>query len=182
MIYNQPLHVIARRLAPHERQRYAYRSVMRLGLVLVSIFIANSAFSESAYRNPADAKYYVADGNTYQPTGSATEQTGRVTNVGVTLLNSQADFERNTSAQELAKLVGYIQDNLALKAKQYPEAGEVLLQVALNKDRNPEFKMSFQGDLNQDFLQSFYSSLAKIDLRAKLNTVTLQIHFAIKHA
>ncbi|HEY0683867.1 MAG TPA: hypothetical protein VGD45_16160 [Steroidobacter sp.] len=119
---------------------------------------------------------------TYLPEGGIVDQKGRVTNAGVRLLSSQADFERNTTVQDLARLIGYIQEVLTRAAEPFKEGGEILLQVSLSKDAEPAFEMSFQGDLTTELLQRFYDSLSEIDARAEQSTVALQIHFVIKNA
>jgi hypothetical protein len=150
------------------------------GIALLAF--AGVAISQGAYKNPVDGKIYIADWKTYQPKGDGVAHKGRVMNAGVRLLNSQDDFEQNTTAQELAKLIGYIQENLTKQAEISSEGGEVLLQITLSKETRPQFKMSFQGSLKQELLQRFYDSLSAIDLKTKKDTVTLQVHFVVKNA
>jgi hypothetical protein len=57
---------------------------------------------------------------------------------------------------------------------------EILLQIELRKDTNPDFKMSYQGELQQEYLQRFYSALSTIEFKTKESTVTLQAHFLVK--
>lgn len=155
---------------------------MRALLFIALGVFANFACSQEAYKNPIDGKTYIADWKTYGPKGGVAEKKGRVINSGVRLLSMQSDFERNTTAQELAKLISYIQEILAHRVEPYKEGGEILLQVSLSKENKPEFKMSIQGDLKQEFLQRFYDSLAGIELKTKQSTVTLQVHFVVKNA
>jgi hypothetical protein len=154
---------------------------MRLPLLVALYVFAPMAVSQEAtYANPVDGKTYTADWKTYVPKSGVAEQTGRVVNSGVRLLSSQADFERNTTAQELAKLISYIQELLSRDAEGFREGGEILLDVSLSKDAKPQFKMSYQGDLQKEFLQRFYDSLSDIDLQTKQSTVALQVHFVVK--
>jgi hypothetical protein len=53
------------------------------------------------YRNPVDGTVYIADWKTYVPKHGVDNKKGRVVNSGIRLLNSQSDFEANTTAKEL---------------------------------------------------------------------------------
>lgn len=162
--------------------RYSLRDNMRILLFFTLGLMAHMAHSQETYENSVDGKSYIADWKTYKPKGGVAEQKGRVINSGVRLLSTQADFERNTTAEELSKLISYIQEILTKKSEGFNEGGEILLQIALSKENNPDFKMSYQGNLKEEYLESFYEALAGIELRTKQSTVTLQVHFVIKNA
>jgi len=141
-----------------------------------------SVSAAEPYRNPIDGALYVADWKTYVPANGVDNKKGRVVNSGVRLLNSESDFERNTTAQELAKLIGYIHEVLAKHAAHHKEAGEILVQVELAKTGKPNFKMSFQGNVKRELLETFYKSLGSIDFNTRQSTVSLQAHFVLKDA
>ncbi|WP_138855488.1 hypothetical protein [Inhella inkyongensis] len=134
------------------------------------------------YRNPVDGAVYIADWKTYVPANGVDNKKGRVVNSGIRLLSSQSDFEMNTTAKELAKLIGYIHEVLAQHAAHHKEAGEILLQIELAKSGKPNFKMSFQGNVQQELLENFYKSLGSIEFNTKKSTVSLQAHFVLKDA
>lgn len=163
--------------------RYAFtRTMKNIAVALSLAALSNIAVAGDAYRNPVDGKTYIADWKTYTPEGGIRNQSARVTNAGIRLLNTQEDFERNTSAPELVKLVGFIHETLAQYAQQYDEGGEILLHITLNQEGKPQFKMSFQGNLRQAFLEQFYKSLSVIEFHTKKETVTLQVHFVVKNS
>jgi hypothetical protein len=155
---------------------------MRIIIVLLLGFSSQLLASQEEYGNPIDGKTYVADWKTYRPAEGAKPQNGRVINSGVRLLSTQADFEKNTTAEELAKLIGFIQEVLTKESQGYKSGGEILLQIELRKEGNPEFKMSYQGDLTEDYLQRFYDALESIEYKTQQSTVTLQVHFVVKNA
>lgn len=145
----------------------------------VGAAVANAA---EPYNNPVDGKAYIADWKTYLPADGVKAGSGRVVNSGVRLLNAQSEFEKNTTAADLAKLIGYIQEALTRHASQYKEGGEILLQIELSKNGKPNFKISFQGDLQQALLEKLYKSIGGIELNTKYSTVALQVHFSVKNA
>ena len=155
---------------------------MRIIIVLLLGLGSQLLAAQEDYSNPVDGKTYVADWKTYQPDGVSKPQDGRVINSGVRLLSTQADFEKNTTAEELAKLIGFIQEVLSKESQGYNGSGEILLQVELRKEDNPGFKMSYQGELAEDYLQRFYDALDSIEYRTQVSTVTLQVHFVVKDA
>ena len=155
---------------------------MRILFIFSLVFASNLAFCAEAYENPVDRKSYVADWKLYRPNKMIADQNGKVTNSGIRLLNTQNEFEKNITVDELAKLIGYIKERLAEKSQKYHEGGEIVLQITLNKEKNPEFKMSYQGNLGNELLQSFYDSLAGIELKTKQSSVTFQINFVMKQS
>jgi len=168
----------------NRQRRYASGINMRVLIILILGLVANmaSAEIESKFHNPVDRKTYIADWKTYEPEGDVKEQSGRVINSGIRLLSTQADFEKNTTAGELAKLIGFTQELLNHSVQEYSVEGEILLQIELHQDVKPSFKISHQGGLNQELLKQFYDSLSEIELMMKLSTVTLQVHFVVKNA
>jgi hypothetical protein len=152
-----------------------------LAIITISL-VTQLAIAQSEYINPVDGRTYIADWKTYHPEGGVKEQKGRVVNTGVRLLNTQADFEKNVTVSELAKLIGFIQHVLTKEVESYKDGGEILLQIELSNAVNPRFKMSYQGDLKQELLQKFYDSLSVIELKTKVNVVNLQVHFLVKNA
>ncbi len=155
---------------------------MKILIILIGLLIAGPAFAQEAYVNPIDGKAYIADWKVYKPEGKAETQKGRVVNAGVRLLNTQEDFKRNATVEDLAKLISYTHDMLAKEVGPTKEPGQIMLQISLNKDKSPDFEMSYQGNLNPDMLQRFYSNLEKIEFNTKESTVTLEVHFIIKSA
>lgn len=154
---------------------------MRIIVVLLSFYCQLLAAQEE-YSNPIDGKTYVADWKTYQPDGGVKPQDGRVINAGVRLLSTQADFEKNTTAEDLVKLIGFIQEILTKESQGYKGSGEILLQIELRKEDNPKFEMSYQGELTEDYLQRFYDALESIEYKTQQSSVTLQVHFVVKNA
>lgn len=138
--------------------------------------------AQEEYANPVDGRTYVTDWKTYQSDGGVKPQDGRVINSGIRFLSTQADFEKNTTAEDLAKLIGFIQEALTKESEGYKGSGEVVLQIELRKEDNPEFKMSYQGELTQDYLQRFYDALESIEYKTQQSSVTLQVHFVVKNA
>ena len=155
---------------------------MRIIIVLLLSFCSQLLAAQEEYANPIDSKTYVADWKTYQPDGGVNPQDGRVINSGVRLLSAQADFEKSTTAEDLAKLIGFIQEVLSKESLGYKGSGEILLQIELRKEDNPEFKMSHQGELTEDYLQRFYDALESIEYKTQQSSVTLQVHFVVKNA
>jgi len=155
---------------------------MRIIIILLLATCSNMLAAEEEYANPVDGKTYVADWKTYQPKGGVKPQDGRVINSGVRLLSTQADFEVNTTAGDLAKLIGFVQESLAKETEGYKGSGEIILHIELRKEDNPDFKMSYQGELTEDYLQRFYNSLESIEFKTPKSTVTLQVHFVVKNA
>jgi len=144
--------------------------------------ISQLASAQDEYVNPIDGKVYVADWKTYKPEGGVKPQDGRVINAGVKLLSSQEDFEKNTTAEELAKLIGFIQEALEKESSGNRGSGEILLQIEIRNQEEPDFKMSYQGELTEVYLQRFYEALNTIKYRTKVSSVTLQVHFVVKNA
>ncbi|WP_462170604.1 hypothetical protein [Pseudoalteromonas xiamenensis] len=155
---------------------------MRIIIVLLLSFCSQLLAAQEEYTNPVDGKTYVADWKTYQPDGGVKPKDERVINSGVRLLSAQSDFEKNTTAEDLAKLIGFIQKVLTKESLGYKGGGEILLQIELRKEHNPEFKMSYQGELTEDYLQRFYDALESIDYKTQQSSVTLQVHFVVKNA
>ena len=151
--------------------------------ILFAMTIAlGSVNAAEPYRNPVDGVVYVAELKTYVPANGVDNKKGRVVNSGIRLLNSQSDFEANTTAKELAKLIGYIHEVLAQHAAQHKETGEILVQIELAKSGKPKFKMSFQGNVQRELLEKFYKSLGSIEFNTRQSTVSLQAHFVLKDA
>lgn len=163
-------------------KHFAPRINMRVLIFFLMAACSQVIASEDEYTNPVDGKTYVADWKTYQPKDGVKPPDGRVINSGVRLLSTQADFERNTTAEDLAKLIGFIQDSLEEQTEGYEDGGEILLQIELHKENNPEFKMSYRGEISEKYLQGFYNSLESIEFRTQQSTVTLQVHFVVKNA
>tara|TARA_R110002049_G_scaffold245363_1_gene419294 strand:- start:104 stop:571 length:468 start_codon:yes stop_codon:yes gene_type:complete len=155
---------------------------MRIIIVLLLSFFSQLLTAQEEYANPVDGKTHVADWKTYHPDGGAKPQDGRVINSGVRLLSTQADFEKNTTAEDLAKLIGFIQEVLSKESQGYKGSGEILLQIELRNEDNPRFEMSYQGELTEDYLQRFYGALESIEYKTLQSTVTLQVHFVVKNA
>lgn len=155
------------------------KRIMLIGLI-ITIGSHSITNAQEPYVNPVDGKTYIADWKTYKAEGKTNQKEGRVSNLSVRLLSTQDDFSRNVSIEELAKLINYTQDLLLIAVKSYKEPGEILLQISLNRDKQPEFKISYQGKLDSKMLKQFFSSLKKIELKTKESTVTLQVHFNIK--
>ncbi|MET0026743.1 MAG: hypothetical protein ABW101_03835 [Candidatus Thiodiazotropha sp.] len=154
------------------------RAITTFSLILATQFV----FAQDVYVNPVDGKSYIADWKTYHPEGGVKEQKGRVVNTGVRFLNTQADFEKNVTVEQLSKLIGFIQHVLTKQTESYSEGGEILLQIELSNTDSPKFKMSYQGELKQELLQKFYDSLSVIELKTKLSVVNCQVHFLVKNA
>ncbi len=163
-------------------RRYTSRNNMRIIIVLLLSFFSQLLVAQEEYTNPVDGKTYVADWKTYQPDEGSKPQDGRVINSGVRLLSAQADFEKNMTAEELAKLIGFIQEVLTKESQDYKGSGEILLQIELRNEDNPEFKMSYQGELTEDYLQRFYDALESIEYKTQQSSVMLQVHFVVKNA
>jgi hypothetical protein len=153
---------------------------MRLIIIVALLLTASFVSAQTEYKNPVDGKTYKADWKTYQPEGGVKAQDGRVVNTGVRLLSTQDEYEKNTSAEEIAKLVRRMQEVLAEKASEYPESGEMLVQIELSNTSNPKFKMSHKGSLKQEYLQIVYETLSKIQFKTKISTVSLQVSFLVK--
>ena len=141
---------------------------------------ALSCFGLEEYVNPVDGKTYVADWKTYTPKGKIVKKEGRVKNGGIRLLNTQDEFEVNTTVDDLVKMIGYIEDSLRDVVGTTDGIGEIYLQISLNHDKNPEFKMSYSGELSKLILQKFYDRLGHIDVISKKETVKLQIHLIVE--
>jgi hypothetical protein len=101
------------------------RAIMFIALSLATQF----AYSLEEYANPVDRKVYVADWKTYQSNGNTKEHVDRVINSGVRLLSTQQDFDKNTTPNELAKLLGFIQEVLTKESEKYNEGGEIRLYM-----------------------------------------------------
>jgi hypothetical protein len=155
------------------------RKIMRIVLFFALWIFSRVVFAQEEYANPVDGKIYVADWKTYQPEAGVKPQSGRIKNAGVRLLSTQAEFEKNTTAEELVKLIGFIQEALTKESEGRKESGEILLQIELRKQEQPNFKMSYQGELTEEHLQRFYDALKAIEYTTKESAVTLQVHFII---
>jgi hypothetical protein len=153
-----------------------------LPILFVMALALGSVNAAEPYRNPVDGAVYIADWKTYVPANGVNNKKGRVVNSGIRLLSSQSDFEANTTARELAKLIGYIHEVLAQHATHHKETGEILVQIELAKTGKPNFKMSFQGNLQREFLEKFYKSLGSIEFNTRQSTVSLQAHFVLNDA
>ncbi|MDK2126221.1 hypothetical protein [Parachitinimonas caeni] len=153
-----------------------------LPILFAMTIVLGSVNAAEPYRNPVDGAVYVADWKTYIPANGVDNKKGRVVNSGIRLLNSQADFEANTTPKELAKLIGYIHEVLAQHAVQHKATGEILVQIELTKSGKPNFKMSFQGNVQRALLEKFYKSLGSIEFNTRQSTVSLQAHFVLKDA
>lgn len=154
---------------------------MRILLSIVFGLVTQLAIAQEEYAVPVNENNYAADWMAYQPNASK-KQDGRVVYSGVRFISSQEDFEKNTTAKEVAKFVGFIQEILTKEAEGYGEGGEILLHIKLRKEANPVFKMSNRGELTQDYLQGFYEALSAIDYKMKESAVVLQIRYIVKNA
>lgn len=119
------------------------------------------------------------DWKTYVPERGVDNKKGRVVISEIRLLNSQSEFGANTTATELAKLIGYIHEVLSQNVAHHKETGEILLQIELAKNGKPNFKISFQGNVQQELLEEFYKSLSSIEFNTKQATISLQVHFVL---
>lgn len=151
-------------------------------LILLCLLIVQSAYAQEAYQNPVDGKVYVSNWKTYKPASNNAETVSRVKNSGVRLLSLEEEFEKNTSATELARIIGYAQESLEYASKGRPESGEILLQVTLSKEELPELKFSFRGNLTEKVLQSFKDRCSEINLKTKVSSVSFQVHFVVAGA
>jgi len=143
---------------------------------------ASKAIAQEKYVNPVDGNTYVADWKTYEPKDGFSAQTGRVINAGARLLNTQDEFSKNVTVNDLSKLIGYAQDLLARISSEYDEGGEILLQITLSNEATPKFELSYQGEFKKELLQAFHDGLSSIELKTKESVVALQVHFRVKNA
>lgn len=158
------------------------RIIMRIIMFIALWMFSWEAFAQKEYANPIDGKIYVSDWKPYQPEAGVKHQLGRIKNAGVRLLSTQEDFSKNTTVEELAKLIGFIQEVLIKETEGLEEGGEILLQIELRKHDHAEFKMSYQGKLTEEYLQRVYDAMKTVEYNTKVSTVTLQVHFVVSEA
>lgn len=154
---------------------------MRILLILCLTVFSSGAWAQEVYHNPVDGKDYVADQwETYTPEGGVRESDSRVKNAGVRLLNSQQDISKNTTASELASLIKEIEALLTKSVAESEFGGEILLQVAMHKDKPPTYQMSYNGELQNDMLKDFYNALQQLKaVNSKESSINFLVHFVI---
>lgn len=154
-----------------------------IGKHAVQNSVDNEDTTSNLYHNPVDGKTYAADWESYEPKTPVAKQTGRVINSGVRLLSSQEDIDKNSTVDELANMINAIEDSLLKSTEKFQMSGdisgEVLVQVALHKSSNPDYKMSYHGNVPEQLLYEFSKSLSEIILFSKETTITFQIHFTL---
>lgn len=155
---------------------------MRVLIILLSCLSIEMVLAQEHYVNPIDGHKYIADWETYTAAGTNTASDGRVEIEEIRFLNTQAEFEKNTSAKELANLIGYILFILSNESKRYNAGGEVLLQIEIKQNSKPQFTMNYRGDLQREHLKGFYDALSSIEIKSKAKPLKFLIHFRVKDA
>jgi hypothetical protein len=150
-------------------------------ILLILIFATNASYSQSEFYNPIDGKTYIGDWKKYGSSDEARED-GRVINLGVRLMNTDCDLKKNITAEEIASLVTSVQSIFTEKVEGHNEGGEVLIQITLNRETKPVFEMSYQGDLQGEYLQKSRDSLSALEYKTRENSITLQVHLKIRNA
>ena len=155
---------------------------MRALTLLISLLISSVSYAQSEYYNPIDGKTYVGDWKKYESENGTKEEKGRVINLGVRLMNTDADLRKNITAEGIASLVRSIEGIFTENVKDYNDAGEVLIQVTVDKNTEPDFKISFQGELKKEYLQKSKDALSTLEYQTKESSITFQVHLKIKNA
>jgi len=155
---------------------------MKTIVILILCLVTQSTYANDEYYNPIDGKTYIGDWKKYGSEKKTDRESGRVVNLGVRLMNTDADLKRNTTAQEIAKLVQEIEQIFMENVDGYNEEGEILVQVTLGTSNVPSFEMSYKGDLNKDYLQKSKDAFSNLKYQTKESEITLQVHLKIRNA
>ncbi len=117
---------------------------------------------------------------THHPQDQVEREKMRVENIGIRLLSTQDQFAENVTVEVLGDFVKTIEAVTNTCAETYPEDGEILLQIELTKGKNAEYSMTFQGNLNPEFLQELYDNLSPLKgPELKKSNVSFQINFKV---
>jgi len=134
------------------------------------------------YHNPVDKEDYVAPGGwkTYQPATPRPDQPERkVKVVQVRLLTSEADMADRTVVSEVAAFLGDAERLADVAFEGTAKQFRVTVQFTC-KPAGHEIKLVYQGDADQELLQTYYDSLvAARKLPVKGGDVSLQLELSI---
>ena len=153
---------------------------MRFLAIIVLALVTHLAIAQDEQAVPVSESHYAEEWKSYQP--DAKKSAGRVEYAGVRFVSPQEVFEKNTSPEDVAKIIGFIQKILTNESEGHEEGGEIVLHIKLKNDDIPAFKVNHRGELTQEYIGKFYKALSAIEYKTKENPVVLQVRYLVKNA
>jgi DNA repair photolyase len=83
----------------------------------------------------------------------------------------------------LKPLLDYItalENILKEQAKKFKDSGKIICQVELSSSANPKISITYNGEISQELLQSFYDEAIKLSLKTKTKIPKFQVLFDVK--
>lgn len=132
----------------------------------------------STYNNPVDGAQYTADWESYQSEKKTNPKPVEV--VTVKLLSTDMVLKKNTTAEEIAAFTIAVERNVQETLGTPTESFEMLLNILLSHNEDPQFGIAVTGDVADSTLTKVVDNLASLPkIYTKEEPVKFQLHFKI---
>ena len=117
----------------------------------------------TTYWNPIDSKVYMAEWQASQVENQRSGAMTQTTLDHVRLLDEQIGFERELGAQRLAEFCKTLQSIVDGVTRVSAASYDLLLEVVLSPERQPEFRLANRGEAPPKELQRIDAALSELD-------------------
>ncbi len=150
-------------------------------LLLALLLITTNAFAENT--KPKPNMTCTKDGcwSTYLPKNAVKKDDGRVSKEAIILLNTDDVLQKNITVTQLTKLIEFIDKSLNTNVNNSQVNGHIRLHVAIYPDNFPTYQLGYHGNIDKEFLNTFYNQLNNnhYDLQTKTDTISFLILYTI---